>query len=111
MVAGVGGGPIADAVRSVQQDGGRVEGGGPIANAVRSVQQDNLAHTVQQCVQLRLTGPTYSTHQSRILHRTECSGKTVFFHNLLQPLPRLHRCKRPLKPSMQCECTVTPNGW
>ena len=40
--------------------------------------------------------------------RTRCSGKNVFFHNSPQPLPRLHRCKRPSKPSMQCECTVTP---
>ena len=42
---------------------------------------------------------------------TGCSGKIVFFHNLLQPLPRLHRCKRPWKLSTQCECTVTPIGW
>ena len=28
---------------------------------------------------------------------TGCSGKIVFFHNSLQPLPRLHRCKRPSK--------------
>ena len=26
---------------------------------------------------------------------TGCSGKIVFFHNSLHPLPRLHRCKRP----------------
>ena len=26
---------------------------------------------------------------------TGFSGKIVFFHDLLQPLPRLHRCKRP----------------
>ena len=42
---------------------------------------------------------------------TGCSGKIVFFHISLQPLPRLHRCKRHSKPSMQCECTVTPIGW
>ena len=44
---------------------------------------------------------------------TGCSGKIVFFHNSLQPLPRLHRCKRPsnTKLSTQCECTVTPIGW
>ena len=35
----------------------------------------------------------------------------AFFHNSLQPLPRLHCCKRPLKLSTQCECTVTPIGW
>ena len=35
----------------------------------------------------------------------------VFFHNSLQPLPRLHRCKRPSKLSIQCECTVIPDGW
>ena len=28
---------------------------------------------------------------------TGCSGKIVFFHNPLQPLPHLHRCKRPSK--------------
>ena len=29
---------------------------------------------------------------------TRCSGNIVFFHNSLQPLPRLHhRCKRPSK--------------
>ena len=28
---------------------------------------------------------------------TGCSGKIVFFHNSLQPLPRLHCCKRPSK--------------
>ena len=33
-----------------------------------------------------------------------------FFHNLLQPLPRLHRCKRSSKRSTQCKCTVTPIG-
>ena len=42
---------------------------------------------------------------------TGCSGKIVFFYISLQPLPRLHRCKRPSKPSMQCKCTVTPIGW
>ena len=42
---------------------------------------------------------------------TGCSGKIVFFHNSLQPIPRLHCCKRPLKLSAQCECTVTPIGW
>ena len=43
---------------------------------------------------------------------TGCSGKIVFFHNSLQPLPRLHRCKRPSKFSTQCDCTVThPIGW
>ena len=42
---------------------------------------------------------------------TGFSGKIVFFHNSLQPLPRLHRCKRPSKLSTQCECTVTPIGW
>ena len=35
-----------------------------------------------------------------------CSGKIVFFHNSLQPLPRLHRCKRPSQLSTQCECKV-----
>ena len=39
------------------------------------------------------------------------SGKIVFFHNSLQPLPRQHRCKRLSKLSAQCECTVTPIGW
>ena len=34
-----------------------------------------------------------------IITYTGCSGKIVFFHNSLQPLPRLHRC------------TVTPIGW
>ena len=43
--------------------------------------------------------------------RTVCSGKIVLFHNLLQPLPRLHRCRRPSKLSTQCECTVSPIGW
>ena len=42
---------------------------------------------------------------------TGCSGKIVFFHNSLQPLPLLHRCKKPSKLSTQCECTVTPIGW
>ena len=42
---------------------------------------------------------------------TGCSGKIVFFHNSLQPLPRLHRCKRPSMLSTQSECTVTPIGW
>ena len=42
---------------------------------------------------------------------TGCSGKIVFFLNSLQPLPRLHCCKRPSKLSTQCECTVTPIGW
>ena len=37
--------------------------------------------------------------------------KIVFFHNSLQPLPRLHRCKRPSKLSTQCECTVIPLRW
>ena len=43
---------------------------------------------------------------------TGCSGKIVVFlqFNSLQPLPRLHRCKRPSKLSTQCECTVTPIG-
>ena len=36
--------------------------------------------------------------------------KLCFFHNSLQPLPRLHRCKRPSKISTQCEWTVTPIG-
>ena len=33
---------------------------------------------------------------------TGCSGKIVFFHNSLQPIPRLHSCKRPSKLSTQC---------
>ena len=37
--------------------------------------------------------------------------KLCFFHISLQPLPRLHRCKRPIKLSKQCKCTVTPIGW
>ena len=42
---------------------------------------------------------------------TGCSGKIVFFfHNSLQGLPRLQRCKSPSKLSTQCECTVTPIG-
>ena len=36
---------------------------------------------------------------------TGFSGKIVFFHNSLQPLPLLHRCKRPSKLSTQCEFT------
>ena len=44
-------------------------------------------------------------------NHTGCSGKIVFFHNSLQPLLHLHRCKRPSKLSTQCECTVTPIGW
>ena len=47
----------------------------------------------------------------QIYQCTGCSGKNVFFHNSLQPLPRLHRCKRPSKLSTQCKCTVTPIGW
>ena len=39
-----------------------------------------------------------------------CSGKNVFFHNWLQPLSRLHRCKRPSKLSTQCEGTVLLTG-
>ena len=43
---------------------------------------------------------------------TGCSGKIVFFHNSMQTLPRLHRCKRPSKLSTQRDCTtVTPIGW
>ena len=42
---------------------------------------------------------------------TGCSGKIVFFHNSLQPLPRLHRCKSSSKFSTESECTVTPIGW
>ena len=42
---------------------------------------------------------------------TGCSGKIVFLHNSLRPLPHLHSCKRPSKLSTQCECTVTPIGW
>ena len=52
---------------------------------------------------------------------TGCSGKNVFAHNSLQPLPRLYRCKNqgpynilgknPTKLSTQWECTVTPIGW
>ena len=35
---------------------------------------------------------------------TGCSGEIVFFfHKALQPLPSLHRCKRPSKLSTQCE--------
>ena len=37
--------------------------------------------------------------------------KKCVLHNSLQPLPRLHFCKRPSNLSMQCECTVTPIGW
>ena len=37
---------------------------------------------------------------------TGCSGKIVSFYNSLQPLPRLHRCKRVSKLSTQCECTI-----
>ena len=49
--------------------------------------------------------------QSIYFFYTGCPGKIVFFHNSLQPFPRLHRCKRPSKLSTQCECTVTPIGW
>ena len=36
--------------------------------------------------------------------------KCFFLLNSLQPLSRLHRCKRPSKLSTQCEGTVTPIG-
>ena len=46
---------------------------------------------------------------------TGCSGKIVFFHNSLQPLPRLNRYKGPPKLSTQYECTVRwltfENSW
>ena len=37
--------------------------------------------------------------------------KLCFFTIHCNPVPRLHRCKRPSKLSTQCECTVTPIGW
>ena len=46
-----------------------------------------------------------------VLGGTGFSGKIVFFHNSLQSLPRIHRCKRPSKLSTQCENAVTPIGW
>ena len=55
-----------------------------------------------------------STFNVSIVEHTGCLGKIVFFHNSLQPLPRLHCCKRPSKISTQCECTectATPIGW
>ena len=51
----------------------------------------------------------HALHSSEL--GTGCWGKIVFFYNSLQPLPRLHRCKRPSKLSTQWECTVTPIGW
>ena len=42
---------------------------------------------------------------------TGCSEKLCFSHNSLQPLPRLHHCKRPSKLSSKCEYTVTPICW
>ena len=45
------------------------------------------------------------------VHLQGVQEKLCFFHNSLQPFPRLHRCKRPSKLSTQCECTVTPIGW
>ena len=35
----------------------------------------------------------------------------VFFSKLLQPLPRIHRCKNPSMLSIQCDCKVNPFGW
>ena len=46
------------------------------------------------------------SHMYRVF-RKNCG----FFYNSLQPLPRLHRCKRPSKLSTQSECTVAPIGW
>ena len=46
--------------------------------------------------------------------RKEIQGvqvKLCFLHDSMQPLPRLHCCKRSSKLSTQCECTVTPIGW
>ena len=44
-------------------------------------------------------------------HLQGVQEKLCFFHNSLQPLPRLHLCKGTSKLSRQCECTVTPIGW
>ena len=35
----------------------------------------------------------------------------MFFHNSLQPLPRLHRCKRPSKLLAQCGCTLYSHSY
>ena len=59
-----------------------------------------------------LSKPAQSVLYQPLCVSTGCSGKIVFFHNSLQPLPRLHCCKRPSKQlSTQCECTVSPIGW
>ena len=47
------------------------------------------------------------------LNKYRVFRKIVFFHNPLQPIPRLHmyHCTRFGKVSTQCKCTVTPIGW
>ena len=42
------------------------------------------------------------------IRNTGWSGKIVFFHNSLQPLPGLHRCKRPSKHSYWMVFFVQP---
>ena len=57
------------------------------------------------CVIYRSGGEAMILYQTvYTLYTTECTGcagKIVFVHNSLQPLPRLHRCKRPSKLSTQ----------
>ena len=53
----------------------------------------------------------FSFVSSVAFHVQGIQEKLCFFHNSLQPLPRLHLCKGTSKLSRQCECTVTLIGW
>ena len=53
----------------------------------------------------------FSFVSSVAFHVQGIQEKLCFFHNSLQPLPRLHRFERLSKLSTQSECTVTPIGW
>ena len=59
--------------------------------------------------------PTLSRTWSRLIKESSVivQNSTLGLYrvyNSLQPLPRLHHCKRLSKLSTQCECTVTPIG-
>ena len=76
------------------KDLGDEELGDPLRQATLLAREDHVQHVTCTAV-----------HVQRV------QEKLCFLHNSLQPLPCLHRCKRSLKLSTQCECTVTPIGW
>ena len=70
----------------------------------QQVQLRELAYPLRGRVRRRTRADISARYCFLILLRYRVFMKNCVFHNSLQPLPRLHRFKRPSKLSTKCKC-------